>query len=250
MSRRLSAVWWREVRLPLALFAPAVTLFAVSHADVHIARAFFFDPVHARWIGTGSWLAGPFMHTGGRWAIRAIVAAAALLSGVSSFVERLRPMRRPAAYFVVATVLSIALVGVLKSVINVDCPWDLIPFGGHYPVIALFADRPDALRAGHCFPAAHASAGYALMALYFVFREREPLLARMGLAIGVGTGVVFGIAQQSRGAHFLSHDLWSALLVWITVSFVYVYGFRSRLYSSEFTTSTSAAGTQAAPAPC
>jgi membrane-associated PAP2 superfamily phosphatase len=30
--------------------------------------------------------------------------------------------------------------------------------------------------------------------------------------------VTFGIAQQFRGAHFLSHDLWTAMICW-TVAF-------------------------------
>ncbi|MBJ7575165.1 hypothetical protein JHB91_08225 [Luteimonas sp. MC1828] len=37
---------------------------------------------------------------------------------------------------------------------------------------------------------------------------------RTGLAIGVAIGLVFGIDQQLRGAHFLSHDLWSLALCW------------------------------------
>jgi membrane-associated PAP2 superfamily phosphatase len=45
-------------------------------------------------------------------------------------------------------VLAIGCVGVLKTVTNVDCPWDLVPFGGKFPLVALFADRADALRAG------------------------------------------------------------------------------------------------------
>jgi membrane-associated PAP2 superfamily phosphatase len=30
-----------------------------------------------------------------------------------------------------------------------------------------------------------------------------------------GTGMVFGLSQQLRGAHFLSHDLWTAALCWL-----------------------------------
>jgi len=99
--------------------------------------------------------------------------------------------------------------------------------------VHLFADRPDALRSGHCFPAAHASSGYALVALYFVFRERSTVLARAGLWIGILCGVVFGAAQQARGAHFVSHDLWSAFIVWVIAASVYIFGFASRLYASN-----------------
>ena len=34
------------------------------------------------------------------------------------------------------------------------------------------------------------------------------------LAIGLAAGLVFGISQQFRGAHFLSHDIWSLALCW------------------------------------
>jgi membrane-associated PAP2 superfamily phosphatase len=96
--------------------------------------------------------------------------------------------------------------------------------------VHLFAARPTELREAQCFPAAHASSGYALMALYFVAYERGPKLARLGLAAGLVLGLVFGIAQQARGAHFVSHDLWSAFLAWIISLTLYVFAFRARLY--------------------
>jgi membrane-associated PAP2 superfamily phosphatase len=87
------------------------------------------------------------------------------------------------------------------------------------------------LRHAHCFPAAHASSGYALAALYFLLRERNRRAARLGLALGLGMGVVFGLAQQSRGAHFVSHDIWSAMLVWTVSSLLYTYSFKARLWN-------------------
>jgi len=35
---------------------------------------------------------------------------------------------------------------------------------------------------------------------------------------------VFGIGQELRGAHFLSHDLWSLAIAWTSASLLY-YGF-------------------------
>jgi membrane-associated PAP2 superfamily phosphatase len=94
----------------------------------------------------------------------------------------------------------------------------------------LFATRPVDLRHAQCFPAAHASSGYSLMALYFVAYERSRKLAIVGLAVGLLLGLVFGIAQQARGAHFVSHDLWSAFLAWILSLTLYAFAFRARLY--------------------
>jgi membrane-associated PAP2 superfamily phosphatase len=222
--------WWRHTRAPLFWFLLLATLIAASGSDPRLAHALFFDPMQRRWIGAGSWWANEFFHTGGRWMIRAIAAFGVTVWIASSFNRNLRALRRPAAYFVLSLAASIAAVGLLKILTNVDCPWDLREFGGHYPYVELFADRPDLLRPGQCFPAAHASSGYALFALYFVIRERSRRWAKRGIALALLVGAAFGLAQQSRGAHFVSHDVWSAYLVWMTSLTIYACAFRARLW--------------------
>jgi len=224
--------WWSQLQIPLAIFVVTATVFALTPLDEHIARAVFFDSAHAQWIGGRSWVINEMLHTGGRWAIRVIVAIALAFLGATYVKSGWREFRRPAAFFAISTVLSMGLVGLLKNVTNVDCPWDLVPFGGRFPYVELFADRPDALRTAHCFPAAHASSGYALLALYFVFRVRHARLAKLGLAVGLLTGLTFGLVQQARGAHFVSHDVWSAFLVWTVTLSVYAFVFRGRLWET------------------
>jgi membrane-associated PAP2 superfamily phosphatase len=230
---KLHQLWWHHIRLPLVCFAVLAGIFATTFSDIAIARTMFFDPAHMRWIGDGSWWVNDFLHSGGRWLIRGLAAAAAALWIASWMQGNLGALRRPAAYFVVAAALSIGTVGLLKLITNVDCPWDLSQFGGRFPFVELFADRPDTLRQGHCFPAAHASSGYALFALYFAFRERSWVMAKLGLALGGTVGLIFGLAQQSRGAHFASHDVWSAFLVWVICSSIYVFMFKARLWDGR-----------------
>lgn len=233
MSPRLWRSWWDVLQWPSLVFVLLAIAFAFTDADVTIARALFFDASPRHWIGAHNWWVETVVHTGGRWAIRVIALASIGVWAASFRLARLGGLRRPAGYFTVASILGIGIVGLLKTMTNVDCPWDLVPFGGQFPVVPLFADRPDALRAGRCFPAAHASSGYVLLALYFAARERSRTLARAGLAMGIVCGVVFGLAQQSRGAHFVSHDIWSAFLVWTTAASVYVFGFGARLHATD-----------------
>ena len=229
---QLSRYWWSQLQIPLAIFVVVAGVLAVTPLDTYIARALFFDSITGQWIGQHQWITNELLHTGGRWAIRAI-ATVALAFWAAIFIWRdWRTFRRPAGFFALSVLLSWGIVGLLKTVTNVDCPWDLIPFGGRFPYVELFADRPDALRAGHCFPAAHASSGYALLALYFVFRERNTRLAKLGLALGMVTGLTFGLVQQARGAHFVSHDVWSAFLVWTVTLSVYAFAFRGRLWET------------------
>lgn len=225
-------LWWNHARTPLCVFALLATVLSFTWTDVTVARALFFDADQGQWIGARNWWINVFLHTGGRWAVRLLVLTSMCFWIAGRIDSSLDVMRRPAAYFTVSVVLSVGIVGLLKTLTNVDCPWDLQVFGGQYPFVHLFADRPDALRQGHCFPAAHASSGYALMALYFVFGERSSSLAKFGLLLGAVTGLVFGVAQQSRGAHFVSHDLWSAIITWLVALTVYTLGFKARLWAA------------------
>jgi membrane-associated PAP2 superfamily phosphatase len=232
MTRPLQQ-WWRDVRWPLIAFLPLAAILATTSIDETIASSLFFDRVHSHWLGAHSWWVNEGLHTGGRWLIRGLVAAAAC-GWLGTYARpEFRVLRRPLGYFVVAMVLAVGSVGLLKTITNVDCPWDLLPFGGRYPFVHLFADRPDGLQHAQCFPAAHASSGYALVALYFVWRERSDTFARIGLCVGLATGLIFGMAQQSRGAHFVSHDVWSALIVWLVAASVYAFAFGARLAQPE-----------------
>lgn len=223
--------WWRLARWPAAAFLLSAVLLSITDGDLAIARAVFFDSSRMHWIGADSWWVNEVIHTGGRWFMRWVMVATLCLWAGTYVSESLARLRRPAGYFFVSTVLTVGVTGLLKHVTNVDCPWDLVPFGGRFPYVHLFADRPDNLPVAGCFPAAHSSSGYALMGLYFLWLERDRRWARAGLVLGIAAGLVFGTAQQARGAHFLSHDVWSAMLAWCIPLSVYCFGFRCSVWS-------------------
>src|SRR5690606_12799694 len=91
-------------------------------------------------------------------------------------------------------------------------------YGGLRPFIGLFQTRPLLLGHAACFPAGHAGSGYAWVALFFFMREVRPQWRWPALLIALALGAVFGVAQQLRGAHFLSHDLWSLAISWTVAS--------------------------------
>jgi membrane-associated PAP2 superfamily phosphatase len=225
--------YWRHLRAPLVVFVLLAGLFSSTTLDLTIAHALFYDEHGSGWIGATSWWTNELIHRDGTWLMRSLAALSLALWAATWRRPQLHELRRPALYFFVAVVVSVGVVGLLKTLTNVDCPRDLTEFGGAFPFIHLFEPRPEALRQARCFPAAHASSGYALLALYFVFRERSRRAARIGLASGLMLGLVFGIAQQSRGAHFVSHDVWSAMLVWTVSLSLYTLVFKARLWNRE-----------------
>ena len=240
-----SQIFWRNhLALPAAGFALLFTLVEIFGLDRPIAHALYYNAATQRWLGAGAgdWWAHQVIHEGGRWLAR-LLGVAALLAWLGSFcIDRLRKRRRTAGFIFAAVALSVGLVGVLKLVTNVDCPWDLTEFGGDRPYVGLFEHRPAMLPRGECFPGAHASSGFALVCFYFALRDRSRRKARWALAAACAIGVLFSIGQEARGAHFFSHDLASAGIVWLIQLGLYTWLLRPAIPVGEARNSPPAGG--------
>ena len=214
--------WNQHAWIPLILFASLFTLVEWTGLDRILAHALFYDPVHG-WLGEGAggWWAHGVIHNGGRWLART-VAGTALALWIASFLSaRMRHWRRSAGFVFMSMAAAVLVVGGLKLITDVDCPWDLAEFGGDRPYIALFAARPHGLPAAQCFPGAHSSSGFALVCFYFVYRDRSRAIAAAALIGALAVWCVFALAQEARGAHFLSHDLAGLAVVWLVQLGVY-----------------------------
>lgn len=108
------------------------------------------------------------------------------------------------------------VVGLLKAHSAHSCPWDLALFGGKAASFVLLDAVPANSGPGQCFPGGHASSGFALMALFFLWWPEHPRRALLALLIGVLTGLLMGYGQVMRGAHFFSHNLWAGWWVWLS----------------------------------
>ena len=199
---------------PLSAFVLLSWLLMGMGGDGWLADQWFAMQGHA-WTLQSSPFLQEVLHAGGRAASKMAWYAVLSLWLLSLGVNRMRALRMPLAYLLISTLLATALVGWMKRWTHMDCPWDLLRYGGDKTYYGLFARLPAGVRAGSCFPAGHASAGYAWVALYFFFERTWPALRRWGLGFGLAAGMTFGLAQQLRGAHFLSHDLWALAISWL-----------------------------------
>ena len=116
--------------------------------------------------------------------------------------------------WVASLLLALVVVGVLKHFSTTSCPWDLAEFGGVARYASHWALGVMDGGVGRCFPAGHASAGFAFIGGYFALRLRQPQAARWCLGCALVAGLILGGAQQVRGAHFMSHTLWTGWLCW------------------------------------
>ena len=165
------------------------------------------------------WLLTTVLHSGARglgWAL-----LLALTLGLFKPWGPLKGLATHERRWLVASIwLAVLVVVGIKGVSTTACPWDLAEFGGNLPYVSHWSwAAGDALqaRAGHCFPAGHASTAFAFLAVPVWLKARQPARARRWLVGVLCVGMVLGLAQQARGAHFLSHTLWSAWLCWATV---------------------------------
>ena len=174
----------------------------------------WFDVVQQQFPLRHSWLLESALHTGLRSALLlAPIATAALL--IWQLLQR-QPARRT-LWLLVGQLLPALIVATLKQQSIHACPWDLAEYGGYAPHLPLWGVLPADMAPGRCLPGGHASAGYALLAFYFGFRDDQPRLARFALWGGLLLGTLMGWVQLMRGAHFLSHNLWSLWVTWVSL---------------------------------
>jgi membrane-associated PAP2 superfamily phosphatase len=214
LSLRRHALW------PAAAFATSAAVLEGTTLDQRVADL-FFDARAQRWIWGGSFWSNELVHSGGRDLVAGVCIAALAVLFAGAITPPLRRARRAASFVVLSVGLATGLVALLKMATNVDCPRDLARYGGDLPYVRLFEDKPDEVPAGACFPGGHSSGGFALWCLYFVRRDYDPPRAPWrlgGLAAGLAIGSVFAVGQRARGAHFPSHDLWSAAIAWFVTS--------------------------------
>lgn len=212
--------WMQHGLLPALLLLPL--LLALEHGSLDFSVAdHFYDPDRGIWIGGGTWWAKSLIHEGGRRLILLVgLSSFALWAGSMGF-DRLQSWGRPALFVGLSVLACTSLVALLKHYSNVDCPEDLVRYGGDRLYVHVFADKPDAVARGACFPGGHSSGAFSLVAFYFLLRERHPRRALLSLAAALLLGGIYAVAQWTRGKHFPSHDLWSAAICWYVTLLVH-----------------------------
>jgi membrane-associated PAP2 superfamily phosphatase len=184
------------------------------------------DRAMAHWFGAASgfaleshWLWRGVLHDDIRF-LPWLLELGLLVAMVRPFgaLKQLEPLRR--AQLALTTLIALLLVSNIKLHSLSSCPWDLQEFGGMATYVSHWAWGVRDGGGGGCFPAGHASAGFAFLGGFFAFRHGLPQTARRWLAGALLAGLVMGLAQQVRGAHYMSHTLWTAWLCWAAAGLV------------------------------
>lgn len=207
--------WWA-----VGLLAAVVLAFERTNLDLRLQDR-LFDFERQTWLidkkdPVGKWL----FYTGPKLVIVLIgvgmLAAATLPHRWLRHLPEVLRSRHNTTVVFLSLALTPALIGWSKAVTNMFCPSEIQRYGGMVKYVRLFETYPvgeKPARQGQCFPAGHASGGFALFALAALASNRRGQL--LGVATGLALGSLMGFYQMAKGAHYLSHTLITALVAWV-----------------------------------
>ena len=186
--------------------------------EVFESDRLFVDPIYkfegGQWALKKSWITTILIHQYGKY-FAISIALTFLLFWVSSYwMPVLASWRVRFRYVFTASVIGTFMVSVGKTLTHISCPWDFSRYGGSQEYISLL-EQLWVRNGSGCFPSGHASAGFAWVSIYFVGLHMNALWRWWSLIAALLLGLTFGISQQLRGAHFISHDIWSFGICWM-----------------------------------
>ncbi len=219
--KRIDRWWW----LAPALLAVVFGAFEFTSLDLAVQDR-FYDISAQRWaVDREAPVARFWFYDAPKVAIIALgVTVLVLASGPARW---RRGVDRRALWVAFATLATVPiLIGAGKSLTNTFCPSEIRRYGGDVPYVKVCSPYPEndrPARRGRCFPAGHASGGFALLGLIGLARTRRGRWAAFGLAMVAGWAM--GGYQMAKGAHFLSHTLVTMLVAWaVFVAWRWIFG--------------------------
>jgi|GEM_PF-6175991 len=143
------------------------------------------------------------------------------ISIASPYIVMFRPYCTMALMITLSLIITPATIAEMKSRTHIFCPSKLEYYNGNFPDDYHKRDLENILLdKARCFPAGHASPGFAL----FVLGTGAATSRRkvVGYTIGLLAGSALSLVQIGRGEHFLSHCVASALIgLWVSIMLAY-----------------------------
>ena len=208
----------RQIVLTLAVILLALLFFEFTNTDLYIEDLFYNAQTH-KWFLDKHEAFWKFIFYDG-------IKKALLLLGVAILLILLFLRKKPLVQeykkglmiVLLAGMFVPVFIGSLKAFTNTPCPCDLKIYNGTYPDVKVLESYPEDFTQKSkikCWPAGHASGGFALMAFFFFFKTQKN--RNRGLLWGLITGWSMGSYKMIIGDHFFSHTLMTMLFAWLII---------------------------------
>ena len=208
----------RQILLTTLLLVAAVALFGITDIDLRV-QDLLYDPHTHQWLLDRTLQPYRLIFYDGIKAI--LILFALLMLSVLIFGRRYAWVRRYRSGILIVVLSAIivpAAATILKKETNMPCPKHAQHYGGIYPRIAVWEHYPATFKQPRhiqCWPAGHASGGFALLSLFFLFKSRKN--RRRALLFALSIGWLMGGYKMLIGDHYLSHTLITMLLSWLLI---------------------------------
>lgn len=225
----LNPTFYSKALALLAVFAVSILMLEqMTNVDLLI-EDYYFDKDLGIFPWVSTWFADNFAHRIVKNVIVSIgsIMLAIVLIDLIVLGRLLSLATRPKWRIVaISSLLIPAVAKAIKRHSIMECPWDLERYGGKGHYLKLLDPIPAnwAVAHGHCFPAGHATTGLWLAAFCVFWLPHSPRKAFFVFISGLSVGFAMGWIQQMRGAHFLSHTLWSTWIAGaVILSLIFVF---------------------------
>ncbi|WP_373069635.1 phosphatase PAP2 family protein [Sulfurimonas sp.] len=195
-----------------------MVIFEVTDLD-YIIQDLFYDFSTKKWILDRNEYILELIFYSGIKKVLVLFAAGILISLTFFYKTSFVKKYKKGLLVVMLSAIFIPLtVGVLKKITNTPCPKNIERYNGNYPNVKVFDAYPKIFKQEckiRCWPAGHASGGFALLSLYFLFKNLKN--KKYALLFGLLVGWSMGIYKMLIGDHFMSHTLVTMFLAWIII---------------------------------
>jgi len=208
----------KQLLINFLLLIVIITFFELTDVDIFIQN-FFYDFETKSWLLDKNEAITKLIFYDGIKKIL-IVFALILLSSLIFFRNKeIIKKNKKALFLVLLSIIFVPLmISSLKAITNTPCPCNIEHFNGKYPNIKLLDDYPKDFvqkSKAKCWPAGHASGGFALMSLFFLFKSKTNRQIALTGALLIGWSM--GIYKMLIGDHFLSHTIITMILAWMII---------------------------------
>ncbi len=208
----------KNIAITALILIVAVLFFGLSGTDVWVQNHFYNSLTH-QWIVDTSNAVLKFIFYDGIKRLLIVIAVLFLIVLIAGWKkEWMRSYRRGFLIVVLSSIAVPLIVGSLKAVTNMPCPKNLDIFEGAYPhtcVWEKYTSKDCHLEKQKCWPAGHASGGFALLSLIFLFHSRKNKIIAASIAMSIGWSM--GSYKMLIGDHFLSHTTITMILAWLLI---------------------------------
>lgn len=208
----------QQIVITAVVLLLSIVFFGVSSFDIMIQNHLFNSKTQT-WLLNRDLEPYHFLFYSGIKKLLLIIGASLLI--ILFFFRQnrhIKPYTKGLIIVLLSAILVPSIVGTLKKTTNMPCPKDEMIYGGLYPRTAVwehYAPRYQHKEKIACWPAGHASGGFALMSLFFLFKRKRNRY--LGLLLGLVTGWSMGNYKMLIGDHFFSHTWITMLLAWLTI---------------------------------